>query len=79
VSCHQKRHGAIITCAECHGLPHRLSGPATFADCGKCHGSAHDPDPYGGTDHAEGALEVPKGLERFLELGKEDRFVRDLP
>jgi len=79
VSCHQKRHGAIIACSECHGLPHRLDPTATFADCGKCHGSAHDPDPYGGTGSVERKVDVPDGLQRFIDLGKEDRFVRDLP
>lgn len=79
VSCHQRRHGVIILCADCHGLPHRLRGDATFEDCAKCHGSAHDPDPFGGTGSAVKKEEVPKGLEKFLQLGKEDRFVRDLP
>jgi predicted CXXCH cytochrome family protein len=79
VSCHQKRHGNLINCSDCHGLPHRLAGEATFADCEKCHGSAHNPDPYGGTGTVGKDPDVPKSLEKYLQLGKEDRFLRDLP
>ena len=82
VSCHQTRHGAIPECATCHGLPHRLRGDATFADCGGCHGVAHDLRVWpegkvgGGEEIAE---ETPLGLQRFLELGLKDEYVRDLP
>jgi len=83
VSCHQAKHGAIQDCATCHGLPHRLRGDALFADCGECHGSAHELRVWpegnvtGGEESA--AVKVPPSLQRFLDLGLKDEYVRDLP
>jgi hypothetical protein len=83
VSCHQAKHGSVPECATCHGLPHRLRGAAVFANCGECHGAAHDLQVWplgeqsGGS--GEAAVKVPASLQRFLDLGIKDEYVRDLP
>ncbi len=83
VSCHKEKHGTLPDCATCHGLPHRLQGEALFDDCNECHRSAHDLEvwPEGKTAGRKknGDLPIPEGLLPFLERGKTDEHVRDLP
>jgi hypothetical protein len=83
VSCHQAKHGVIPECATCHGLPHRLRGEALFSNCWECHGTAHSLRVWpGGTASGRDGKEsraAPGGLQRFLDLGIRDEYIKDLP
>jgi len=80
VFCHRERHGAVQRCASCHGLPHRLSDEALFADCGGCHRTAHDLDVWPGERTAGGREgRIPPGILPFLEQGKADEPVQQDP